>query len=65
MTTGEQIKSARKAIGLTQKKLAIMVSMEAGDISKLENDLRNPAESTIKKISDALGVDIIIECERK
>ena len=49
---------ARKSQNLTQKQLAELVGIDQGDISKLENGLRNP---TIKRIADSMNMTLKIE----
>jgi transcriptional regulator with XRE-family HTH domain len=60
MTTGQQIKRARLKKGLIQQQLADLVGMNPHDISNLELDKRNPTEVTLRKIAQALGVEIVI-----
>ena len=57
MTTGQNIKAARKKVGLTQKELAQKLGLSFQSIAQWENDLRNPKLDTIKRIADALHVD--------
>lgn len=57
MTTGQNIKAARKKAGLTQKELAQKLGLSFQSIAQWENDLRNPKLDTIKRIADALCVD--------
>lgn len=57
MSTGQNIKNARKKAGLTQKELAQKLGLSFQSIAQWENDLRNPKIETIKKIADALNVD--------
>lgn len=57
ITTGERIKQARKAAGLTQAELATILGVKYQMIGQYENGKRNPKKETIQKIADALGVD--------
>lgn len=57
MTTGERIKAARKAAGLTQAELAKKLGIPYQSIGQWENNIRNPKYETIQKISKALDVD--------
>jgi transcriptional regulator with XRE-family HTH domain len=56
MTTGEKIKAARKAAGMTQIELADALGVSKTYISKYENDTRKPKRDTLLKIADKLGV---------
>lgn len=58
VTTGQKIKEARKKAGLTQKELGQKLGLSFQAIAQWENDLRNPKFETLKKIADALGVNI-------
>lgn len=56
MTTGERIKVARKAVGMTQAELAKKLGISYVGVSQWENNLRNPKLETIQKIANALNV---------
>ena len=58
ITIGEKIKKIRKSFGLTQEQLAEKADMDYKYLSKIENGLHLPNYSTIKKISNALNVNI-------
>ena len=58
MTIGERIRSIRKQKGLTQKKLGEMCGINEANIRKYELGRQNPKISTLKKISDALNVNM-------
>lgn len=55
MTTGENIKAARKAKGMTQAELAEKLEVPFQSISQWERDIRNPKHETLEKISHILG----------
>lgn len=57
---GVEIRSARKAMGLTQKELADTIKSEASYISKVENGLRDVHVSTLLKIIEGLNSELII-----
>ena len=57
MSIGKNIRTARKAAGLTQKELAQKLGLSFQSVAQWENDLRNPKFETIQKIADALGVN--------
>ena len=54
MSTGENIKKARKKACLTQKALAEALGVSPQMISLYENDERNPKYGTLEKIADAI-----------
>lgn len=55
-TTGERIKKARKAAGLTQQELGKKLGVSGSMIGQYETNLRNPKHDTLFKIAKALGV---------
>jgi transcriptional regulator with XRE-family HTH domain len=55
---GAGIKRARKAANMTQMELEVASGISAGDISKMENGLINPAFSTLVKLTKALKIEI-------
>lgn len=57
MTTGQRIKAARKEAGLTQKELGKKIGVTYQTIAQWENDLRNPKQETVQRISNALDCD--------
>lgn len=58
MTTGQRIKAARKAAGMTQKELGEKIGVSYQGIAQWENDLRNPKFETLQRIADALNVKV-------
>ena len=58
MTTGDRIKEARKAAGITQAQLANKLGISYVGVSQWENNLRNPKHETLKRIASALGVSV-------
>lgn len=54
-TTGTRIKTARKAVGMTQIELASKLGISYVGVSQWERDLRHPKYETLKRIADALG----------
>lgn len=58
-TFGQKIKRLRKAKRITQLELAERIGVDFTYVSKVENDrtMRSPAESTIRKIAEVLGID--------
>ncbi len=60
MTVGENIKQARKEKGITQKELGIMLGgISQQQIGQWETGKANPKFETIKKIADALNIDVL------
>jgi transcriptional regulator with XRE-family HTH domain len=58
MTTGERIRDARKAAGLTQLELAEKLGVPYQSIGQWENNVRNPKYETLEKIATALNVSV-------
>lgn len=56
MTTGERIKRARKAAGLTQQELGELLGVSGSMIGQYESNLRKPKHETLLKIAKALKV---------
>ena len=57
-TIGEKIREIRKARGLTQKELGEKAGIAEPTIRRYELGKLNPKIETVKKIADALGVDM-------
>ena len=58
MPTGEKIKEFRKKRGLTQKQLGDLCGMADSAIRRYENGRANPKIETLRKIADALEVNV-------
>lgn len=58
MDIGQDIKAARKRVGITQKQLAEKIGVAAITIQQYENGAREPKMETIAKIANALGVSV-------
>lgn len=56
MTTGQIIKRARQAAGVTQQELADRLGIKAVGVSQWETDKRNPKKETLARIAEALDV---------
>ena len=52
---------ARELRNLTQKQLADRAGMDQADISKLENGMRNPTVALLKRLADAMDMNLKIE----
>jgi transcriptional regulator with XRE-family HTH domain len=59
MNIGERIKKIREAKGLSQKEVALNLSMNPSQYSKIENGKVDPQCSSIEKIANALGVSLV------
>jgi transcriptional regulator with XRE-family HTH domain len=64
MEIGIRIKKFRKLSGLTIKRLADKAGVTQSYISQLENDKVNPSLGTLKKIANALNINMIDFFER-
>lgn len=58
MTIGEKLKDLRKKKDLTLDKLAEITGIAKATLSRIENNVVGGNYSTLKKISDALGVSL-------
>lgn len=56
--TGNVIRAARKAQGLTLAQLAELSDVHSSTISRIERGLIDPPARTIKALTDALGKHI-------
>ena len=59
MSTGEKIKQARKAAGLTQKELGDKLGITYQQIGQYENGKRKPKLETLQRIADALDTAVL------
>lgn len=57
-TNDSKIACFRRAAGLTQGQLAEMIGVVPSQIGNWENGLRKPKYDALKKISEALNIDI-------
>lgn len=58
---GSLIREARKAKGLTQKELGDMIGVAESTFSRFEKGGQNLTLDTLQRISDALGVRLLID----
>lgn len=56
---------ARENANITQKELAARTGIYQADISKIERGIGNPSLSTLKRLADGLGLDLIVEFRSK
>lgn len=60
MTTGERIRLAREARGMTQSQFAEKIGVHWVQVSQWERGERNPKIETLEKIADALQLDVSV-----
>lgn len=53
--------SARVKSGLTQKELSIRSGIDQANISKIETGVYNPTLNILRKLADAMNMDLRIE----
>lgn len=58
MTVGENIRRLRKARGFTLKELGDMIGVSESYIRAYESGRRNPKESSLQALADALAVNV-------
>ena len=57
---GKSIAKARKVAGMSQAELGAKINMEKSNLSAIENGRQNAASLTLKRIADALEVEVLI-----
>ena len=65
---GQELRKARKAVGISQEKLALQVGLDRTYISMLERGIRQPSLATIFRICEALEIDsveLVAEVKKK
>ena len=58
---GILLKEARKRAGVTQEELANAIHSKKSVISRLENQASDARVSTLRKVANALGKELVIE----
>ena len=58
ISLGNNIKYARKKLGLTQEELATQIGVTPQAVSKWENDLSCPDISSLPNLAEVLGVSV-------
>jgi transcriptional regulator with XRE-family HTH domain len=53
---GENLREARKKLGLTQEQVAERSGVQAGEVSRIEAGKRDPQVSTVLKLARAVEV---------
>ncbi len=54
----QNIREARKALGITQEQLAKLVGVTQGTVAQWENGLTHPAFDKIPKVAQVLGCTV-------
>ena len=65
MSLREVIKSRRKVLGISQQDLAEMSGISLPTVKDIERGLANPSLSTISKLLDVLGMEIVYRVRQK
>lgn len=67
MTIGEQIKEKRKESGISMEKLAELSNLKGGrnTVYKYESGIIYPSFPVLKKISEILNCELVIELKKK
>ena len=53
------VKAGRKAIGLSQEKLAFEAGIDRTYVSQIERGVCNPSLEVLTKVSKVLGIDVV------
>lgn len=65
MCLREVIKARRKVLGISQQDLAEMSGISLPTVKDIERGLANPSLSTISKLLDVLGMEIVYRVRQK
>lgn len=65
MSLREVIKARRKVLGISQQDLAEMSGISLPTVKDIERGLANPSLSTISKLLDVLGMEIVYHVRQK
>ena len=65
MSVREVIKARRKVLGISQQDLAEMSGISLPTVKDIERGLANPSLSTISKLLDVLGMEIVYRVRQK
>lgn len=60
----EAIKARRESLQVTQKTLSDLSGVALGALKKFESGRGNPTLSTLKKLCDALGLEITLSVKK-
>ena len=65
MNLREVIKARRKVLDISQQDLAEMSGISLPTVKEIERGLANPSLSTISKLLDVLGMEIVYRVRQK
>ena len=65
MNLREVIKARRKVLGISQQDRAEMSGISLPTVKDIERGLANPSLSTISKLLDVLGMEIVYRVRQK
>ena len=65
MSLRDVIKARRKVLGISQQDLAEMSGISLPTVKDIERGLANPSLSTISKLLDVLGMEIVYRVRQK
>lgn len=65
MSLREVIKDRRKVLGISQQDLAEMSGISLPTVKDIERGLANPSLSTISKLLDVLGMEMVYRVRQK
>ena len=65
MSLREVLKARRKVLGISQQDLAEMSGISLPTVKDIERGLANPSLSTISKLLDVLGMEIVYRVRQK
>ena len=65
MSLREVIEARRKVLGISQQDLAEMSGISLPTVKDIERGLANPSLSTISKLLDVLGMEIVYRVRQK
>lgn len=54
---GENLRSARKRLGMTQEDVAARSGVQAGEVSRIETGKRDPKVSTLERLAKAVELE--------
>ncbi len=57
--SGDRVRTARRRAALTLRELAAATGIGFDTLSRIETGQQQPRMSTVRKIADALGVDVV------